>query len=65
MVIYPGKLTEVDCFRIGNIGRIFESDIKSLLTSIEATLLEMNVTVPDRLPTCRTAESHTVEYEVE
>jgi 2-aminoethylphosphonate-pyruvate transaminase len=47
MVIYPGKLTEVDCFRIGNIGRIYESDIESLLTAIEATLLEMNVEIPD------------------
>ena len=25
IVIYPGKLTEVDCFRIGNIGRIFKT----------------------------------------
>ena len=48
MVIYPGKLTEVDCFRIGNIGRIFESDIELLLTAIESTLLEMNVEMPDR-----------------
>ncbi len=54
MVIYPGKLAEVDCFRIGNIGRIFKSDINSLLVAIEATLLEMNVAVPDRRPTPRT-----------
>lgn len=40
MLIYPGKLKDVDCFRIGNIGKIFESDIESLLTAIEATLLE-------------------------
>lgn len=43
MLIYPGKLTEGDCFRIGNIGQIFESDIESLLTAIAATLLEMNL----------------------
>jgi len=53
----------VDCFRIGTIGRIFESDIKSLLTAIEATLLEMNVTISDRLPTCQTEGSQVVEYE--
>ncbi len=27
VVIYPGKLTDVECFRIGSIGRIYESDI--------------------------------------
>lgn len=63
MVIYPGKLIEVDCFRIGNIGRIFESDIESLLTAIEATLLEMNVTIPDRDPALQAETSDTVEYE--
>ncbi|MBC8290266.1 MAG: 2-aminoethylphosphonate--pyruvate transaminase, partial [Planctomycetes bacterium] len=63
MVIYPGKLTEVDCFRIGTIGRIFESDIDSLLTAIEETLLEMNVEIPDRDPSPQTETSRTVEYE--
>jgi len=28
--IYPGKLTEVDTFRIGNIGEIYEEDINKL-----------------------------------
>ncbi len=45
MVIYPGKLNEVDCFRIGNIGRLFESDIESLLAAIEAALTDMGVTM--------------------
>ncbi|UCH27040.1 MAG: 2-aminoethylphosphonate--pyruvate transaminase, partial [Trueperaceae bacterium] len=27
-VIYPGKLTDADCFRIGNIGRLYPSDMK-------------------------------------
>ena len=45
MVIYPGKLNEVDCFRIGNIGHLFESDIEALLAAIEATLSDMGVTV--------------------
>ncbi len=34
-VIYPGKLTGVDTFRIGTIGRIFPADLKQLLASIE------------------------------
>lgn len=27
LVIYPGKLTAADCFRIGSIGRLFEHDM--------------------------------------
>lgn len=50
MVIYPGKLNEVDCFRIGNIGRLFESDIESLLVAIEAALSDMGVTISGRRP---------------
>lgn len=65
MLIYPGKLTEGDCFRIGNIGQIFEHDIESLLTAIEATLLEMNLnmknTQQDTTPS--TEPSDQVEYE--
>ncbi len=63
MVIYPGKLTEVDCFRIGNIGRIFESDIDSLLSAIKETLLETKVKLPDRKADPQTETSHAVEYE--
>jgi 2-aminoethylphosphonate-pyruvate transaminase len=33
-IIYPGKLTKVDTFRIGNIGRIFPSDIEQLVAAI-------------------------------
>ncbi|MCT4592719.1 MAG: 2-aminoethylphosphonate--pyruvate transaminase [Anaeromicrobium sp.] len=29
-VIYPGKLTDVDTFRMGNIGEIYEEDINNL-----------------------------------
>jgi 2-aminoethylphosphonate-pyruvate transaminase len=42
-VIYPGKLSTADCFRIGNIGRLFETDILNLLCAIEQTLREMNI----------------------
>lgn len=42
-VIYPGKLSQVDCFRIGNIGRITEDDIRGLLAAIEDALDEMAV----------------------
>ncbi|QKE73679.1 2-aminoethylphosphonate--pyruvate transaminase [Arthrobacter citreus] len=34
-VIYPGKLTDADTFRVGNIGEIYEEDIQSLCNIIE------------------------------
>ena len=42
-VIYPGKVSEADCFRIGNIGRIFPADIHALLAAIRETLEVMEV----------------------
>ena len=48
MVIYPGKLNEVDCFRIGNIGHLFENDIESLLAAIEATLTDIGVIISNQ-----------------
>lgn len=34
-VIYPGKVTDHDCFRIGNIGDVHEEDIKNLLEALK------------------------------
>jgi len=42
-VIYPGKVSDADCFRIGSIGRIFESDVRTLLAAIKETIEEMGV----------------------
>ena len=42
-VIYPGKVSDADCFRIGNIGQIFEADVKALLAAIAKTIDEMDV----------------------
>ena len=42
-VIYPGKLTVADSFRIGCICRVFEDDIQGVLATIEETLAEMGV----------------------
>ena len=44
-VIYPGKLTEVECFRIGNIGQLHEADIKNLLKAVAETVEEQRFTV--------------------
>lgn len=40
-VIYPGKVSQADCFRIGSIGRIFPADMAALLAAIRETVKEM------------------------
>jgi 2-aminoethylphosphonate-pyruvate transaminase len=42
-VIYPGKLSKVDCFRIGNIGQLFPADIQNLVDAIESVLYELKI----------------------
>ena len=42
-VIYPGKVSYADCFRIGTIGRIFPKDVRSLLEAVGEVLSEMGV----------------------
>jgi 2-aminoethylphosphonate-pyruvate transaminase len=43
MVIYPGKLGRVACFRIGNIGRLTTTDMQELVEAVAAVLREMRV----------------------
>src|SRR5712692_1428652 len=43
-VIYPGKLTVADSFRIGCIGQLHEADMRGALAAIAETLAEMGVT---------------------
>ena len=45
-LIYPGKTTVTDCFRIGNIGRLFEGDMQYLAQCIEEVCREMNIDLP-------------------
>ncbi len=40
-IIYPGKLTQANTFRIGNIGRLFPADLEQLVGAIGAVLAEM------------------------
>jgi 2-aminoethylphosphonate-pyruvate transaminase len=42
-IIYPGKISQADTFRIGSIGRLFEADIHSLLAAIRETMGEMGI----------------------
>jgi 2-aminoethylphosphonate-pyruvate transaminase len=50
MIIYPGKLTQVDTFRIGTIGRLFTADIEQLLSAIRLALEEMGCQLPCHTP---------------
>jgi 2-aminoethylphosphonate-pyruvate transaminase len=45
-VIYQGKLSDTNCFRIGNIGQLYQQDIENLLTAIKEVLLEMEIKSP-------------------
>ena len=42
-VIYPGKLTDAETFRIGNIGEIYSTDIQLLLKIIKESVLIKNL----------------------
>ena len=44
-VIYPGKLTVADSFRIGCIGRLYPKDIKGALEAVREALAEMGVSL--------------------
>ena len=42
-VIYPGKLTVADSFRIGCIGRLYPKDMRGALEAVREVLAEMQV----------------------
>jgi len=42
-VIYPGKLSTCDCFRIGTIGHLFPKDVQALVRAVRSSLKEMGI----------------------
>lgn len=44
-IIYPGKLSKADAFRIGNIGQIFPDDVRNLIMAIRDVMEEEKVNV--------------------
>jgi 2-aminoethylphosphonate-pyruvate transaminase len=42
-VIYPGKVSNAECFRIGTIGHLFPEDIRALVVAIRHVLDEMQI----------------------
>jgi 2-aminoethylphosphonate-pyruvate transaminase len=45
-VIYPGKVSDADCFRIGTIGRLFPNDVRALLAAIHGVVTDMGMKLP-------------------
>jgi len=45
-IIYPGKLTQCETFRVGSIGRLTSGDMEQLVFAIGAALREMGCSVP-------------------
>ncbi|WP_419535347.1 hypothetical protein [Endozoicomonas sp.] len=37
-MIYPGKVSDADCFRIGNIGEVYPQDIAALVQAIASSM---------------------------
>jgi 2-aminoethylphosphonate-pyruvate transaminase len=56
-VIYPGKLTVADTFRIGCIGALGESQMRGALEAIRRTLAELGVTQCGRAVPARAASA--------
>ncbi len=54
-VIYPGKLTVADSFRIGCIGRLGAAEMNGALAAVKATMQEMGVKSGAPAPMKRTA----------
>ncbi len=46
MIIYPGKLTQVNTFRIGTIGRLFPADLEQLVHAVAGALRDLGCRVP-------------------
>ena len=49
-IIYPGKISQADTFRIGSIGRIFEADIQGLLAAVQQTINELGILMETAVP---------------
>ena len=45
-MIYPGKVTDADTFRIGNIGAVDNDDMRFLLRCIREVAKEMGMALP-------------------
>jgi len=44
-VIYPGKVSDAECFRVGTIGQLFPDDLKALVAAVGETLNDMQISM--------------------
>ena len=44
-IIYPGKVGDANCFRIGSIGRLYPGDVRNLLVAVSETLDTLGINV--------------------
>ncbi len=42
-IIYPGKISKADLFRIGSIGRLFESDMRALVDAVGGVVRDLGI----------------------
>jgi 2-aminoethylphosphonate-pyruvate transaminase len=47
-ILYPGKISQCDTFRIGNIGRLSEVEMRQVVLAVREVLGEMGVSPPNR-----------------
>jgi 2-aminoethylphosphonate-pyruvate transaminase len=59
-LIYPGKLTRAETFRIASIGRLFEADVRALLDAVAAVKADMGFSCDHIRPPETTARELTV-----
>jgi 2-aminoethylphosphonate-pyruvate transaminase len=45
-VLYPGKLTEAETFRVGCIGQVFPADVRAAVAAMADACAEMGVSLP-------------------
>jgi 2-aminoethylphosphonate-pyruvate transaminase len=43
-ILYPGKLTQVETFRVGCIGAIDANEMRNVVSAVGATLRDMKIT---------------------
>ncbi len=60
--IYPGKVGQIDCFRLANIGQIGPKDIKAFLGVLRQFLIESQIDLRQDMPAQNGASAKIAEY---
>eukprot|EP00051_Salpingoeca_urceolata_P023865 m.411298 g.411298 ORF g.411298 m.411298 type:complete len:430 (-) comp20164_c1_seq4:73-1362(-) len=47
--LYPGKVTQAPSFRVGNIGHLFEADVRAMIAAAAAVLVDMSICQADQI----------------